>query len=480
MSEEKGWPVLRRGSSGDEVKALQEKLNASGAGISVDGVFGPATEAALRAYQESHDLTVDGIAGPNTLGALAGNTPVVGTTTTSDPGNPADDARGSELIAPGEARLWLNSDTGEYWIVYTVPPVTLEDGTASGESYYSWRIESDEDLEALVGPDKTATPAFTGTNADFQTRGVVDLGRFSEVIIMDMEDDPFDTWADDYARVAEFAPWKLDDDWVERAVEIMFEREDGIMRPEDLWGTQWWKDHNPQERLWMETFESDPAAAQQQIDDNRDNMRVQLANAGIDNASEALVNWMSDRTTMGTWSITKLTSQVKALSDPGSVDTIDDELFQFLANNDMELDTTRKGEDTVRNLLSTWLGPTFGDWSETDIAAKASQLRNNPDGEIEFVEFLKDQRMAMFPAYSDRNITYTAAMQPWKTYAQSMWGVPVDETDEKFQEIVQMNDPVEASKMARSIGFERGYDKVVNEMTAGIGSGMNKNVRGAV
>jgi len=58
--------------------------------------------------------------------------------------------------------------------------------------------------------------------------------------------------------------------------------------------------------------------------------------------------------------------------------------------------------------------------------------------------------------------------------------VPVDETDEKFQEIVQMNDPVEASKMARSIGFERGYDKVVNEMTAGIGSGMNKNVRGAV
>ncbi len=482
MSEEKECPVLRNGSSGDDVKALQEKLNANGASLEVDGVYGPATESAVRTYQTSHDLAVDGIAGPNTLGSLntTSTDAVAGTTTPADPTNPADDPRGSELIAPGESRLWLNSDTGEYWIVYTVPPVTLEDGTTSRETYYSWRLESDADLEAVVGPDKTADPAFTGSNEDFKNRGVVDLGRFSEVIIMDMEGDPFDTWADDYARVAEYAPWKLDDDWVERAVEIMFEREDGIMRPEDLWGTQWWKDHNPQERLWMETFESDPAAAQQQMDDNRANMKVQLANAGIDNASDELVNWMADRTTMGTWSTTKLTSQVKALSDPSSVDTIDDELFTFLANEDMELDTTRKDEDTVRNLLKTWLGPVYGDWSEEDIATKAGELRNNPDGEIEFVEYLKDQRMATLPNYKDRNISYTAAMQPWKTYTQSQWGVPVDEMDTKFQEIVQLNDPEAASQIVRSAGLERGYDKTRDEVMDGLKTATRTNVRGAV
>jgi cell wall-associated NlpC family hydrolase len=41
-----------------------------GLGISADGVYGPQTRRAVRAYQAAHGLTVDGIAGPQTLGAL--------------------------------------------------------------------------------------------------------------------------------------------------------------------------------------------------------------------------------------------------------------------------------------------------------------------------------------------------------------------------------------------------------------------------
>ncbi len=62
--------VLREGSSGPKVEALQRALNANGAHLTVDGDYGPATKAAVKSYQASHGLTADGIAGPNTLRAL--------------------------------------------------------------------------------------------------------------------------------------------------------------------------------------------------------------------------------------------------------------------------------------------------------------------------------------------------------------------------------------------------------------------------
>jgi len=60
-------PTLRRGSRGTEVEILQKQL-----GITADGIFGPGTEAAVKAYQRSKGLTADGVVGPNTWRALFG------------------------------------------------------------------------------------------------------------------------------------------------------------------------------------------------------------------------------------------------------------------------------------------------------------------------------------------------------------------------------------------------------------------------
>lgn len=64
--------VLRRGSRGEAVGTLQTALTAAGHALVADGIFGPATERAVRAFQTRNRLVVDGVAGPATMAALGG------------------------------------------------------------------------------------------------------------------------------------------------------------------------------------------------------------------------------------------------------------------------------------------------------------------------------------------------------------------------------------------------------------------------
>ncbi|MDO4564446.1 MAG: spore cortex-lytic enzyme [Clostridia bacterium] len=63
--------VLKRGSTGDEVKTLQRKLKQWGyyTGV-VDGIFGSGTENAVKYFQRTNGLAVDGIVGTQTAKAL--------------------------------------------------------------------------------------------------------------------------------------------------------------------------------------------------------------------------------------------------------------------------------------------------------------------------------------------------------------------------------------------------------------------------
>jgi len=64
--------VLKKGAKGKPVTQLQKALNKNGAKpkLKEDGIFGPLTDAALRAYQKKNKMKPDGIAGPNTNFAL--------------------------------------------------------------------------------------------------------------------------------------------------------------------------------------------------------------------------------------------------------------------------------------------------------------------------------------------------------------------------------------------------------------------------
>lgn len=58
-------PTLHQGASGTMVQQLQQSL-----GITSDGIFGPQTAAAVKAYQAKNGLKVDGIVGPATMKSL--------------------------------------------------------------------------------------------------------------------------------------------------------------------------------------------------------------------------------------------------------------------------------------------------------------------------------------------------------------------------------------------------------------------------
>ena len=61
---------LWRGSRGDSVRDLQQKLNANGYKLSEDGVFGSNTYNAVLDYQRKNKLAVDGVVGDETWGSL--------------------------------------------------------------------------------------------------------------------------------------------------------------------------------------------------------------------------------------------------------------------------------------------------------------------------------------------------------------------------------------------------------------------------
>jgi peptidoglycan hydrolase-like protein with peptidoglycan-binding domain len=84
-------PVLRQGAKGEAVRGLQAILTRGAYGLwettpkGVDGIFGPNTDASVRAFQKWAGLDVDGIVGQQTWDAPLSLEFVVGLMHTVEP-----------------------------------------------------------------------------------------------------------------------------------------------------------------------------------------------------------------------------------------------------------------------------------------------------------------------------------------------------------------------------------------------------------
>ena len=111
--------TLRRGSRGSAVRALQTLLkNKNHDPGTIDGIFGPNTERAVRSFQRAENIQVDGIVGPQTkskLGVSGGGTPAAGTTSGSgDADSPVTRASADAPSGPGanQSSGWTTMEIG--------------------------------------------------------------------------------------------------------------------------------------------------------------------------------------------------------------------------------------------------------------------------------------------------------------------------------------------------------------------------------
>jgi peptidoglycan hydrolase-like protein with peptidoglycan-binding domain len=124
---------LKQGSSGSDVKKLQNELIKAGydvGGTGADGVFGKNTDAAVKQYQKDNGLAVDGIAGKNTLGSLYGTSSANTAGTTATGGDKkAKDTTGKDVPT-------TKTDTSIGEPAPPVTPVTSPGGFTYGDFYY--------------------------------------------------------------------------------------------------------------------------------------------------------------------------------------------------------------------------------------------------------------------------------------------------------------------------------------------------------
>ncbi len=72
-----GQPTISHGAEGDVVRRAQRAIHRTpDFSVVVDGIFGGATEHAVRGFQKGAGLAVDGIVGPQTWNALPDGAPM--------------------------------------------------------------------------------------------------------------------------------------------------------------------------------------------------------------------------------------------------------------------------------------------------------------------------------------------------------------------------------------------------------------------
>lgn len=348
-------------------------------------------------------------------------------------------------ITGGNGEIWQDVESGLWYLVYFVP------GTQVPLLYAA----SPDHLNALF-PDGNIRADRTVTAGMIAQMGGIFAGSAEDPF-----GNPYRTFIEQLEREAEIRPWLNDPDMLA----IMFEAalEGRQVSSAELMQTEWWRTHNETQRTWMTLVESDPMTAQSLMETARINTESLLEQIGMSTPPQDIVNWLATKRVTGEWTDEKYRQQLRAIADPQSGIAVDPALRSLIGTRD--LDSAMRYEEEVRQDVQRWLGPLYGDWSESQISYWAGRVRNDPDAREELVNVLRGQRAALFPEYENDMLTYEDIAAPWRNMWQNQWGQLPDEAgDTLFQEILRLNDYAEAGKRLREEGLARNIGQVTQSL----------------
>ena len=188
--------TLRQGAKGQETADVQAALVQRGFKVAIDGDFGPATTQAVKDAQKAAGLTVDGVVGPATLAALCLPVPAFWVDVSHYQGAidwgkvAASGVKGAVVKATnGEAtdsKLIANVDgasgAGLPVMVYAYAKPDPSMGDARQEAHYLWQRSQNLpmvlDLEERNGMSGSALATWA---ADWISQAFLDSGRWPTV-----------------------------------------------------------------------------------------------------------------------------------------------------------------------------------------------------------------------------------------------------------------------------------------------------------
>ena len=286
---------------------------------------------------------------------------------------------------------------------------------------------------------------------------------------------PFTSFVENVSTQAQIAPWILDVDSVKLLAEAALE---GREVTEAEWRmTNWYQTHSEAEREWQRLYYADPTTAQNTVNDYKIQVSRALQAAGVTGGfdpetgmeravPDALAGWIASKWVSGQWTESYTTEQLALFADPFRSGVRDVELGNYIATAGVDgLERTAEQEDRVRQLYTQWLGPVFGKLTDQEVAQQAGRIRNDPDFEQALIEQLKNNRLALFPQYTNPELTYNDIATPWRNLTTSVWGKAADETQSWWQDMVASNNFTEGTATLRSKGLEQNVDQVTVEAT---------------
>jgi len=355
---------------------------------------------------------------------------------------------GGEIVKAGD----------KYYILYKIPNTALSLSYEATENDIEglYPLNFDEQSFREVSEEDIALTVPFGNIAELYDPELLQSGLT-----------PWEGFVGYLDKEAELRPWLEDEEMVFLLAEATLE---GRVVTDAEWKTtNWWRTSTQGQRDWLlvsqgKPLDELPADAKSKLRDDKIAIRDALLEAEISNPSNELVNWISYKLTTGGWTPAYTINQIDLLSNDGD---IDEDLSSFISGDGITIEGTRAGETKVENIYTEILGPVFGQMNDQLRSIEANKLRNDPNYEFKLREKLIGQKKSLFPQYAE-NATYEEFATPWSNFINNEWGEQVDQSSVQFQEVLKLNNSVEASKYLTQQGLDLGKSKVVNEALQGL------------